>query len=489
MPIKNPKDFDKTSTITPDLFVIGISEPDTNPSDVLVQAQSIVGGGSSNTKIIVDSNAIVYPQRARLTFLSPEFIVQDNLADDQTEVLIDTSQLMIKSAYDSDDNGFIDREAGGLGTDTSSLIGTLQVGDGTVSAIRNNYAATAAPGVADDNTKGYVIGSRWVYSNQEWVAVGVNTGAANWSLTTSVATGAKHIVQAGGSDLPARTFLNFIGSGLTNIFDDAPNDATIIQIEQADMLKSVYDADNDGIFGLEQGALGIDVSANGNEGFFFAGGTPATVGTILKTNLTSNANPVGTNDLTQNYSVGSWWHNSAPSAIPSASLFFCKEPTSNNAVWMPIGPTVTLVSPTDTVQTTRRQIKLESSDDSVTFTFTDDAANDRIIVDMVQSAPTVAWINRPPNTDFNVRDADHGKYFLLNGTHTVFLPGTATTSLRDGFQCSFILATASSEIQFVAEDGTVAVNGAGNVLTKQYGAIHCAYNLALNAHFIVGAFD
>jgi len=46
--------------------------------------------------------------------------------------------------------------------------------------------ATTAPGVGNDNTEGYVVGSRWIdkTNHKEYVALDVSTGAAIWIETT-----------------------------------------------------------------------------------------------------------------------------------------------------------------------------------------------------------------------------------------------------------------------------------------------------------------
>lgn len=47
---------------------------------------------------------------------------------------------------------------------------------------KNNYAATAAPGVGDDSADGYTVGSRWIDTTNDkvYVAVDVTVGAARW---------------------------------------------------------------------------------------------------------------------------------------------------------------------------------------------------------------------------------------------------------------------------------------------------------------------
>lgn len=55
-------------------------------------------------------------------------------------------------------------------------------------AFKNNYAATAAPGVNDDASAGYQVGSEWIYGTAIYKCVDATAGAASWQL------------QEGGSD-------------------------------------------------------------------------------------------------------------------------------------------------------------------------------------------------------------------------------------------------------------------------------------------------
>ena len=51
-------------------------------------------------------------------------------------------------------------------------------------SIRHNFAASAAPGVTDDETAGYSVGSRWFVSADagEWVCTDATAGAAVWAV-------------------------------------------------------------------------------------------------------------------------------------------------------------------------------------------------------------------------------------------------------------------------------------------------------------------
>jgi hypothetical protein len=56
-------------------------------------------------------------------------------------------------------------------------------------APQTNRAATTSPGVGNDNTQGYVAGSRWTdtTAGTDWVCISVATGAAVWKETTNIA--------------------------------------------------------------------------------------------------------------------------------------------------------------------------------------------------------------------------------------------------------------------------------------------------------------
>lgn len=57
-----------------------------------------------------------------------------------------------------------------------------KTGAGAYEVIKTNLSATTAPGVSDDNTAGYAVGSLWIdtTNNNAYIAEAVGTGAANW---------------------------------------------------------------------------------------------------------------------------------------------------------------------------------------------------------------------------------------------------------------------------------------------------------------------
>jgi len=67
------------------------------------------------------------------------------------------------------------------------LLTPTSVGLGNVANIKNTYNSISPPSNNNDNTQGYVIGSRWIdiLAGIEYVAVSVNTDSAVWSETTN----------------------------------------------------------------------------------------------------------------------------------------------------------------------------------------------------------------------------------------------------------------------------------------------------------------
>jgi len=85
----------------------------------------------------------------------------------------------------------IDFEAGAITTGTTR---TINVPDADVDLRKNNYAAAVAPGVSDDGTSGYAVGSVWIDTTADtaYVCLDASTGAAVW----------QEIGAGGGSGVP-----------------------------------------------------------------------------------------------------------------------------------------------------------------------------------------------------------------------------------------------------------------------------------------------
>lgn len=83
-------------------------------------------------------------------------------------------------------SGTLVHERGGLEADVSAGDGFVQIKAGATTVIKSNHAATAAPGVGNDNTQGYAVGSRWIdtTNDAEYVCLDASTGAAVWTETT-----------------------------------------------------------------------------------------------------------------------------------------------------------------------------------------------------------------------------------------------------------------------------------------------------------------
>jgi len=95
------------------------------------------------------------------------------------------ADVMQKPVYDVAGDGKVDAAAGGTGIDTSASTGLPHVGDGDWEVILTNLDAEAAPTVNDDTTKGYAVGSRWMYDEKEYVCLDATEGAAVWKETTA----------------------------------------------------------------------------------------------------------------------------------------------------------------------------------------------------------------------------------------------------------------------------------------------------------------
>jgi len=82
-------------------------------------------------------------------------------------------------------------EIGGLESDVSAGDGFVEIKGGTTTVIKSKLDATAAPGVSNDTTEGYSIGSSWidVTNDNDYRAVDVTTGAAVWKLSAAVEEG------------------------------------------------------------------------------------------------------------------------------------------------------------------------------------------------------------------------------------------------------------------------------------------------------------
>ena len=102
------------------------------------------------------------------------------------------------------------------GTGSTSLSG-LVVGNGAgaMTALKTNLTAIIGPTVNDDNTAGYVIGSRWfdTVAKNEYVLTDASTGAAVWTATTSGVPSGYMII---GSTPTAPVGYTYTGNSVAN---------------------------------------------------------------------------------------------------------------------------------------------------------------------------------------------------------------------------------------------------------------------------------
>ena len=130
-------------------------------------------------------------------------------------------------------------------TDNPHTVTKTQVNLGNVENLKVKLDATSAPGVGDDNTEGYAVGSRWVdvTNDKEYVCLDASTGAAVWTETTGAGGGASTFVAL--TDTPA----NYTGSSLKHVrINEGETALEFVTLGGGgDMLKSVYDTDTDNI--------------------------------------------------------------------------------------------------------------------------------------------------------------------------------------------------------------------------------------------------
>ena len=109
-----------------------------------------------------------------------------------------------------------------MDSDISEAEGILRkTGAGAYVGMKTNLGATTDPGISDDNTAGYVIGSLWinVTLDKVWQAVDVNTGAAVWKELSVSGASAEIDAQdgqaTGGSTTTSGTLVDIPGATVT----------------------------------------------------------------------------------------------------------------------------------------------------------------------------------------------------------------------------------------------------------------------------------
>ncbi|MBA7510898.1 hypothetical protein ES705_02887 [subsurface metagenome] len=176
-----------------------------------------------------------------------------------SDVLFSTLGLIDISTLAKTDGGIIVGDGTNFVLETG-ITARTSLGLGNVENLKVKLDGTSAPGVDNDNTEGYAVGSRWIdiTNDKEYVALDVSTGAAVWTETTGAGNGGyTNLTQfinqtawrvfysnADGDviELPLGadgTFLESNGVAVAPSFG-TPTGA-------GDMLKATYDTDTDNI--------------------------------------------------------------------------------------------------------------------------------------------------------------------------------------------------------------------------------------------------
>jgi len=109
------------------------------------------------------------------------------------------------------------------------------------------------------------------------------------------------------------------GTGITDIINDGTGAQIFKSVIGTDAhIRTLLSADNKCVLLQEANDIAFSVQNL----------TPADV-QLVKSNFNATTDPNNTNDITQGYSIGSYWWNSL-----SAHLWFCRSNTTLNAVWI-----------------------------------------------------------------------------------------------------------------------------------------------------------
>jgi hypothetical protein len=227
-------------------------------------------------------------------------------------------------------SGTLLHERGGLEADVSSYAGIPLINNGATSQLKMNLGATAAPGVGNDNTQGYTVGSRWVniQTGTEYVCVNTTTGAASWiATTTGGSSGASALIDLTDVDAAASTqnFVLATPSSGTGAYSGRLLAASDIPAIPASKITS-------GTLPLTQGGLGVNANA--------FSGIPLITGSTtvnLKCNFTATTDPAVSDNSAFGYVIGSRWVNTY-----TFKEFVCVK-ASNPATWSAVmaDPTTT----------------------------------------------------------------------------------------------------------------------------------------------------
>jgi hypothetical protein len=165
-------------------------------------------------------------------------------------------------SYTADAKGVVtvDTAASGVKWDIQDLNNMGLVPLGEVQGF-DNLSATTDPGVGNDTTQGYVVGSLWVNTStgRAWVCVSNATGAATWALAGTIP----------GTGIEPSSMLTYFGGG-TGSFGREGNLSR--QIVSAGVNPGATGADNVlAVYSLPGGSFdaagrGIAISAQGSFG-------------------------------------------------------------------------------------------------------------------------------------------------------------------------------------------------------------------------------
>jgi hypothetical protein len=88
-------------------------------------------------------------------------------------------------------SGTLTHERGGLEADVSAGDGFVQIKSGSTTVIKSNLSASTDPGINDDSSAGYSVGSDWINTtgDKSFVCVDASVGAAVWKETSAGAGG------------------------------------------------------------------------------------------------------------------------------------------------------------------------------------------------------------------------------------------------------------------------------------------------------------
>jgi parallel beta-helix repeat protein len=223
-----------------------------------------------------------------------------------------------------------------------------EVGLSNVPNLKMNLSATNAPGINNDSSTGYSVGSRWVdiFAKEEYVCTDASDGAANWELTTAVG--------GGGEGGEANTMANVGSTGIGLYIDKTGVQFRLKNIETTSSRLTVTDNTNQDTIDLDVVESGININnlsgaPTGNvmgdsdaqtlTNKTIAAGSNTITGLTnsdvglsnvpnLKVNLTATSDPGVNDDSSAGYAVGSRWANTS-----TDNEFVCLDNSIGVAIW------------------------------------------------------------------------------------------------------------------------------------------------------------